>query len=55
MEKWEKTKRYTSAHLIGGRNLSLMVMFFYFKFFKACMEQNMPVMAYTHLGMDGAE
>jgi hypothetical protein len=39
MEKWEKTKRYTSVYLTGGQpeNLSLMVMFFYFS--KACMAQ----------------
>ncbi len=29
-EKWEKTKRYTSAHPTGGQNLFLMVVFFYF-------------------------
>jgi hypothetical protein len=40
MEKWEKTKRYTSAHLTGDWNLSLMVMFFFFS--KACMAQNRP-------------
>jgi hypothetical protein len=40
MEIWEKTKRYTSSHLTGGQNLSLMVMFFYFS--KACMTQNRP-------------
>ena len=33
-------ERYTSAHLTGGQNLSLMVMFFYFS--KACIAQNRP-------------
>ena len=33
-------ERYTSAHLTGGRNLSLMFLLFYFS--KACMAQNRP-------------
>ena len=53
-EKWERTKRYMFNHLTGGLNQYPKVMFSCFS--KACMAPTGRLtMAYSHLGLDGAE